>query len=408
MRTLWQLTITAVVALAVVVVALNVPANLFSVSKFLPQRLGAFTNISSTDNLADFPTTYNANLGLTIEVGTTSVASITTLSGLTTASSLATVGTITTGTWSADTLGVAFGGTGSTTLSQYSVLLGSTTNAISIVDGLGTSGQFLTSNGAGVKPSWQTSSVDQGIAYTWTAHHIFSSLFATNASSTNATTTNLTVTGNTIGIFPHATSTSFTASGTWVRPSGVDKVRVKVVGGGGGGGIGTESGGTVSGGGGGGGYCEAIITVTGNVTVTIGDAGTADGGTGGNSTFAGGVTATANGGAGGTAGSTGAVVAGGAGGTTSNCNVLGITGGKGENGNDVTDANVAGGKGGGNPLGEGGFGGDYDGNGDDGEVGSGYGAGGGGATAVNGSGAKIGAAGTGGVVIVYWYQTEDY
>ena len=45
-----------------------------------------------------------------------------------------------------------------------------------------------------IKQAW----MDLTSSYTWTGHHIFSSLFATSASSTNATTTNLTVTGNTI------------------------------------------------------------------------------------------------------------------------------------------------------------------------------------------------------------------
>lgn len=56
-------------------------------------KLGSFTTLNSSDNISTFPTTYNANLTKTIEVGTTSVASITTLANL------VSVGTITSGTW---------------------------------------------------------------------------------------------------------------------------------------------------------------------------------------------------------------------------------------------------------------------------------------------------------------------
>lgn len=70
---------------------------------------------------------------------------------------------------------VAGGGTGATTLTgvltgngtsavtanaitQYQVLLGGASNAVNEVSGVGTSGQVLTSNGAGMDPSWQDAS----------------------------------------------------------------------------------------------------------------------------------------------------------------------------------------------------------------------------------------------------------
>lgn len=70
------------------------------------------------------------------------------------------------------TLVVANGGTGATTLTgvltgngtsaitanavtQYAVLLGGASNAVGEVSGVGTSGQVLTSNGAGMNPTWQ-------------------------------------------------------------------------------------------------------------------------------------------------------------------------------------------------------------------------------------------------------------
>lgn len=52
---------------------------------------------------------------------------------------------------------VANGGTGNTSLTAYAVLAGGTTStgALQQVSGLGTSGQVLTSNGAGALPTWQ-------------------------------------------------------------------------------------------------------------------------------------------------------------------------------------------------------------------------------------------------------------
>src|SRR3990167_9168211 len=128
------------------------------ISCYRQDKLGAFTEITSTNNINAFPTTYNANLAKTIEVGTTSVASITTLSNLTSVgaitslSSLATVGTITSGTWSADAIAVGKGGTGTTTPSTYQVLLGNGANGITVASSTGSSGQFFTSNGSGAYP----------------------------------------------------------------------------------------------------------------------------------------------------------------------------------------------------------------------------------------------------------------
>jgi hypothetical protein len=54
-------------------------------------------------------------------------------------------------------VGVAKGGTGRTTNTAYAIMAGGTTStgAQQQVSGLGTSGQVLTSNGAGALPSWQ-------------------------------------------------------------------------------------------------------------------------------------------------------------------------------------------------------------------------------------------------------------
>lgn len=64
------------------------------------------------------------------------------------------VGTIGTGTWEATDVGVEYGGTGVSTLTDGGVLVGNGTGAIQATSA-GTSGQVLTSNGTGVDPTFQ-------------------------------------------------------------------------------------------------------------------------------------------------------------------------------------------------------------------------------------------------------------
>lgn len=78
---------------------------------------------------------------------------------VTTLSSLASIGTVTTGTWNATTVDVSHGGTGATSETAYAVLCGGTTStgAFQSIASVGTSGQVLTSNGAGALPTFQAS-----------------------------------------------------------------------------------------------------------------------------------------------------------------------------------------------------------------------------------------------------------
>lgn len=187
------------------------------------------------------------------------------------------------------------------------------------------------------------------------------------------------------------TTTTFTASGSFVVPCGVTSIQVQAWGGGGGGaGDGnTSSASGAAGGGGAGGYSAATIAVVPGSTINFivgtggaGGNGAANGANGGNTTFG---TVTANGGVGGRVEGGG----GGAGGTGTTAN-----GGSGGNGAGTTGGNggTAGGPGGGT----GGAGGTLNGNGSTGGI---PGGGGGGAGNRSG-GAEDGGAGARGQIII--------
>jgi len=141
----------------------------------------SLTTITSATKISDLATILPANFNALndgkIENSSSSIAAITTLQNLTS------VGTIATGVWSGTAINVNKGGTGSTTLAQYQVLLGSSTNAIGVVSGYGSSGQFLTSAGSGAPPTWTTSALSLSDNYAWTGEHIF------NASTSMVATT---------------------------------------------------------------------------------------------------------------------------------------------------------------------------------------------------------------------------
>lgn len=78
----------------------------------------------------------------------------TTLAATVVTSSLTAVGTIATGVWNGTAVTVPFGGTGAASFTDAGVLLGNGTGAVQVTTA-GTAGQVLTSNGAGVDPSFQ-------------------------------------------------------------------------------------------------------------------------------------------------------------------------------------------------------------------------------------------------------------
>ncbi len=233
-------------------------------------------------------------------------------------------------------------------------------------------------------------------------------VLGTNLSMSGAT---LNAAGGTSTAMP--TVQTFTASGTWTKPSGCKQVRVRCVGGGGGGAGATAAASACCTGSGGqaGGYSEGIfdVTATSTVTVTIGAAGAAgaaangNGGNGGTTSFGSLLTATSgNGGAGMASGT--AVLQNrsdhnATAGTGGFVNMTGAPGGYAQRESSTVYSSGAGGSG---PLGSGGppraSAGTGGGTGA-GIAGSGFGAGGGGAASSSTTG-FAGVAGTAGVVIV--------
>jgi hypothetical protein len=190
-----------------------------------------------------------ANLVATVLANTTVVFTCILTSGTTAAS------------WDADiqgfttTLPVAQGGTGSASATAYAVQCGGTTStgAHQSIASVGTSGQVLTSNGAGALPTFQTAAG---------------------------------------GGLPGPRVQVFTSSGTFTVPTSVTAVKVTVIGGGGGGAGGNTASqqGYWGGWGGVGIGWFTGLTSGGTVTVTVGAGGTAgavngSGGTGGTSSF---------------------------------------------------------------------------------------------------------------------------
>ena len=179
--------LTAVVSLAFTATTIfgvynYLPLSALEALKSQETRLGStLTTILGSDTISSSRAVINANFAALnadkIENSTTTVNAITSLPNL------ATVGTITSGTWSGTAIAVAKGGTGTTTPSTYQVILGNGSNGLTVASSTGTSGQFLTSNGAGAYPSWQSATVDQTANYTWTGTHSFS------ATTTMATST---------------------------------------------------------------------------------------------------------------------------------------------------------------------------------------------------------------------------
>ena len=279
---------------------------------------------------------------------------------------------------STDPVQVALGGTGNASSTAYAVLCGGTTSTApqQSVASVGTTGQVLTSNGAGALPTFQ--SVSGSTAF------------------------------NTVVV------QTFTSSGTYTPTANMKYCTIEVVGGGGGTGgcvAPTSGNGNVGSGGGGGGYARKTVsaaTIGASQAVTVGTGGTA------------GNTSGTNGGAGGTS-SVGSIVSatGGAGGGGANFSGTifldqGVLGGVGSGGDinchggpSTSSLYYAGGclcsSGGNSYFGGGAPGTAFYANSIPGTAGTTYGGGASGGGAVYNTGAVAGAVGGAGVVIITEY-----
>lgn len=216
-------------------------ASFVGIYKFAPLSLldnspernlgSAITTILGTDTLSSSRSVINANFAA-LNLGKFELSD---WYATTSKTNLVAVGTLTTGTWNATTIGTPYGGTSSTTLALNQILFGNGTSGMKVI-GYGTSGQFLTSAGNGLAPSWTTASIDQALDYAWTGIHtwlgsgkigigtstpyaalsvvsstpaVFGTIFATSTAATNATST---FSGNVV-IGNNASTTNIIVSG---------------------------------------------------------------------------------------------------------------------------------------------------------------------------------------------------
>jgi len=286
--------------------------------------------------------------------------------------------TINTTTKSPIAFSVPEGGTGLNSTTAYAVLCGgtTTTGALQSIAALGSSGNVLTSNGAGALPTFQAASSGK----------VFS-------------TVNQVITG----------------TGTYTPTANMVYCSIQCIGGGGQGGCPTDTSGiqnSVSGGGGAGEYAVGIFsaaTIGGSKAVTIGAGGT--GATSGSTGTAGGTTSvgatliSAVGGSGGTTSAAGATAtgqtaqggSGGTGGTGGDYRSPGFVGGYGVH---LLSGVGSGGCGANSQIGSGGKGNAVS---TTGTAGTGYGAGGGGVLNATSQTGNVGGNGAAGVVIVTEY-----
>lgn len=181
------------------------------IEKEVEPVLGAsITTILGSDTLSASRSVINTNFANLnsdkLETSATSSDNITNLPNLVEVGALA-GGSLTTGF---TPVPVALNGTGTTTPTDGAVMIGDGASGLTTI-GFGTNGQFLTSGGDGVDPSWTTSSIDEAGSYTWTGPHVWNTASTTfnvlayfNDETTMATTTisDLTVTGTATGSFP--------------------------------------------------------------------------------------------------------------------------------------------------------------------------------------------------------------
>lgn len=114
--------------------------------------------ITAGNGLTQAGQAFNVGVGFGLTVSSTEVRISSSYAGQ---SSITTVGTISSGGWQGSSIGVAYGGTGLTSVAKGSVLVANSANSISALDGGGSNDGILTYDSSGDTISWQTT-IDGG------------------------------------------------------------------------------------------------------------------------------------------------------------------------------------------------------------------------------------------------------
>jgi hypothetical protein len=138
--------------------------------------------------------------------------------------SITTLGSIATGTWNATTIAVNHGGTGTTSLTAHSLLLGQGTSAITAL-GAATNGQIpigSTGNDPVLATITQGSgiSISNGAGSITIASSISQGIVTINGDSGSVTGTTVTLTGGSTGLVCTGSSSTMTVGGTLVASNG--------------------------------------------------------------------------------------------------------------------------------------------------------------------------------------------
>lgn len=123
------------------------------------------SNVGSFGSQSQISTFTVNGKGLVTAAGNTTITAPagsltgTTLASNVVSSSLTSIGTISSGTWNGSVIGPVYGGSGLNSNVAYELFAGGTVanGNFQQISGVGTSGQVLTSNGAGALPTWQAS-----------------------------------------------------------------------------------------------------------------------------------------------------------------------------------------------------------------------------------------------------------
>ncbi len=205
----------------VIVALIGIIFTMLYLSNQTPKFGSTITTINGSDKIADSRTVINTNFTNLLN----GKFELSDWFATTSAKQLVSLGTLTTGIWNASAITALYGGTGSTTLSSNQLLIGNGTGIVKTVNGFGTSGQFLTSNGSALAPTWTTSAIDQSANYTWTGQHFFNGASTTIAILATATTTQFGIYGGIAPVGSMLAYASTTAPVGWLLCDGSSLLR---------------------------------------------------------------------------------------------------------------------------------------------------------------------------------------